>query len=158
MTRTTSCRYLIRDAQIVRWACSLVARRAALLSGVAVAATLLQTGRASFPDANGKHALQTNAEKIWVGVDGRLICIALLIVLCIDHPVSLIEHYPNFERILRESLRTLVGEEVEMKVDIGLAQDGSGVGGKSIYSCNWPIWTHIVHYSCSLCSAGIEAR
>ena len=52
-----------------------MARRAALLSGVAVAATLLQTGRASFPDANGKHALQTNAEKIGVGVDGRLITI-----------------------------------------------------------------------------------
>jgi len=101
----------LRDAAIVRWACLLVARRAALLSGVAVAATLLQTGRASFPDANGKRAPQTNTEKIWVGVDG-----------------SLIEHYPNFELILRESLRTLVGEEVEMRIDIGLAKDGSGVG------------------------------
>ncbi|KAF8227978.1 hypothetical protein L208DRAFT_271104 [Tricholoma matsutake] len=101
----------LRDATIVRWACSLVARRAALLSGVAVAATLLQTGRASFPDADGKHAPQTNTKKIWVGVDG-----------------SLIEHYPNFERTLRQSLRALVGEEVEKRVDIGLAKDGSGVG------------------------------
>jgi hexokinase len=42
----------------------------------------------------------------------------------------LIEHYPNFERILRESLRALVGVEIEKKVDIGLAKDGSGVGGK----------------------------
>jgi len=100
-----------KDAAIVRWACSLVARRAALLSGVAVAATLLQTGRASGPDAHGKHLPQTQTEKIWVGVDG-----------------SLIEHYPNFERTLRESLRTLVGEEVEKMVDIGSAKDGSGVG------------------------------
>lgn len=43
---------------------------------------------------------------------------------------SLVEHYPNFQRILRESLRLLVGEEVESRVDIGLAKDGSGVGGK----------------------------
>ena len=32
--------------------------------------------------------------------------------------------------MIRESLRELVGENVEKKVDIGLAKDGSGVGGK----------------------------
>jgi hexokinase len=45
---------------------------------------------------------------------------------------SLIEFYPNYERTLRESLRLLVGEEVERRVDIGMAKDGSGVGGDSI--------------------------
>jgi hexokinase len=42
---------------------------------------------------------------------------------------SLIEFYPNYEKSLRESLKLLVGEEVERRVDIGMAKDGSGVGG-----------------------------
>lgn len=43
---------------------------------------------------------------------------------------SLIQFYPNYERSMRESLRLLVGEEVERRVEIGMAKDGSGVGGK----------------------------
>ena len=39
-------------------------------------------------------------------------------------------YYPNFQQILRESLRLIVGEEVEKRVEIGAAKDGSGVGGK----------------------------
>ncbi|ESK93616.1 putative glucokinase [Moniliophthora roreri MCA 2997] len=99
------------DASIVRWVCHLVARRAALLSGVAVAAVLVQTNRATLPDSEGKFPKSTSEERIGVGVDG-----------------SLIQFYPNFERTMRESLRFLVGEEVEKRVDIGLAKDGSGVG------------------------------
>jgi hexokinase len=41
-------------------------------------------------------------------------------------------HYPYFQQILRESLRFIVGEEVENRVEIGVAKDGSGVGGKKI--------------------------
>ncbi|KAL0949823.1 hypothetical protein HGRIS_009859 [Hohenbuehelia grisea] len=101
----------LKDAAIVTWACSLVARRAALLSGVAVAAVLVQTGRAALPGSE-RHANGTSEEeKIGVGVDG-----------------SLIEHYPNFERTMRESLRLLVGEDIEKRVEIGMAKDGSGVG------------------------------
>ena len=44
---------------------------------------------------------------------------------------SLIQHYPNFNARLRDSLHELVGGEVEKKVEIGLAKDGSGVGGTS---------------------------
>ncbi|KAI0637701.1 hexokinase [Trametes polyzona] len=96
----------LRDAAIVRWASSLVANRAARLSGCAVAAVLVQTERAKL---GGGYV--TDEERISVGVDG-----------------SLIQHYPNFNARLRDSLRELVGEEVEKKVDIGLAKDGSGVG------------------------------
>ncbi|KAI1793011.1 hypothetical protein LXA43DRAFT_1004244 [Ganoderma leucocontextum] len=96
----------LRDAAIVRWAASLVANRAAKLSACAVAAVLVQTGRAKL---GGGFA--TDEEKIGVGVDG-----------------SLIQHYPNFNTRLRYSLGELVGEEVEKKVEIGLAKDGSGVG------------------------------
>jgi len=102
----------LRDAAIVRWACSLVAKRAATLSGVAVAAVLLQTGRAVLAGPDGSFKSIGNLEEhIKVGVDG-----------------SLIEFYPHFERTLRDSLRILVGKDVEKRVDIGMAKDGSGVG------------------------------
>lgn len=99
----------LKDAAIVRWLCSLVARRAALLSGVAVATVLIQTEYATL---RGEHTPVHDIDgRLGVGVDG-----------------SLIEHYPNFQRILRESLQCLVGEDVEKRVEIGLAKDGSGVG------------------------------
>jgi len=91
-------------------ACKLVAHRAAHLSGVAVAAFLVQTGRANLGGGTEKPRV-TGEQQISVGVDG-----------------SLIEHYPQYERLLRESLRRLVGKEVESRVVIGLAKDGSGVG------------------------------
>ena len=46
---------------------------------------------------------------------------------------SLVLYYPNFQQIMRESLRLIVGEEVEKRVEIGVAKDGSGVGGKKVY-------------------------
>ncbi|KDQ64963.1 hypothetical protein JAAARDRAFT_28623 [Jaapia argillacea MUCL 33604] len=121
------------DAAIVRWASGLVARRAAGLSGCAVGAVLVQTGFASLVGGvngdmkvegeNGDtHGEGVNGKKegvegaredgtIGVGVDG-----------------SLIQHYPRFEEMVRESLRELVGSEVERIVEIGMAKDGSGVG------------------------------
>jgi Hexokinase len=42
---------------------------------------------------------------------------------------SLYQHYPGFEESMREALRILLGEEVEKRVEMGLAKDGSGVGG-----------------------------
>ncbi|KAI0346990.1 hexokinase [Trametopsis cervina] len=96
----------LRDAAIVRWAISLVAGRAAKLSACAVATVLIQTGRAKLGGG-----ITPQEEHVVVGVDG-----------------SLIEHYPNFNTHLRASLRKIVGEEVESRVDIGMAKDGSGVG------------------------------
>ncbi|GJE84777.1 hexokinase [Phanerochaete sordida] len=96
----------LRDAAVFRWATSLVANRAAKLSACAVATVLVQTGRAKLGGG-----LRPEEESVVIGVDG-----------------SLIEHYPNFNAHLRESLRALVGEEVESRVDIGMAKDGSGVG------------------------------
>ncbi|GBE79133.1 Glucokinase [Sparassis crispa] len=96
----------LRDAAIVRWASFLVADRAAKLSGCAIAALLAQTGRAELSSD-----FVPEEERIPVGVDG-----------------SLIQFYPNFNAHLRESLRSLVGEEVERRVEIGMARDGSGVG------------------------------
>ncbi|KAL4075694.1 hypothetical protein V8B97DRAFT_2002095 [Scleroderma yunnanense] len=102
------------DAYVVRRICTLVASRAARLSACAVAAVLVQTGRARLPKEGverGVAPLVDEGKCIIVGVDG-----------------SLIEFYPHFGKELRASLRVLVGEEVESRVDIGMAKDGSGVG------------------------------
>ncbi|TFY67589.1 hypothetical protein EVG20_g3881 [Dentipellis fragilis] len=98
----------LRDAAVVRWACSIVARRAALLSGCAVAVVARQMG---FVKGLGKDAVSEGEGPIAVGVDG-----------------SLIQFYPQFEATMREALRLLVGETIEKRIDIGLAKDGSGVG------------------------------
>jgi hexokinase len=94
--------------------CDLVARRAAHLSGAAVAAILIQTSRARLRGDTSSPLKYPNEAVIGVGVDG-----------------SLVEHYPGFQDKIRASLRFLVGEDVEKRVDVGLAKDGSGVGGKS---------------------------
>lgn len=94
------------DAATVRWAASLVANRAARLSGTAIAAVLVQTGNATLGGGTSEPS-----ENIIVGVDG-----------------SLIQHYPNFQTRLRASLQSLVGEAVEKRVEIDLAKDGSGAG------------------------------
>ncbi|KAI0092534.1 hexokinase [Irpex rosettiformis] len=96
----------LRDAAIVRWAVSIVANRAAQLSACAVATVLIQTGRAKLGGG-----IIPAEDRVIVGVDG-----------------SLIQYYPNFNARLRASLRMLVGEDVESRVDIGMAKDGSGVG------------------------------
>ncbi|KAG8218333.1 hexokinase [Butyriboletus roseoflavus] len=103
----------LADADVVRQVCGLVVTRAARLSACAVAAILVQTGRArcAGSDTVAPASLRDEGRRIGVGVDG-----------------SLIEFYPRFESILRETLRALIGSEVESRVDIGLAKDGSGAG------------------------------
>lgn len=100
----------LRDAAVVHWICRLVAGRAAKLSGCAVAAVAIQTGHANL-GAEANAGFDPKTGKVAVGVDG-----------------SLIQFYPNFETHLRESLRVLVGPEVEKATEIGMAKDGSGVG------------------------------
>ena len=118
----------LRDAAIVRWAASLVANRAAKLSGSAVAAIMVQTGHAQL---GGGYV--PKEERFVIGVDGRWgksfshpNVIERLFILR-----SLIEHYPNFNARMRESVRVLIGTEVERKIQLGMAKDGSGVGGMS---------------------------
>jgi hexokinase len=99
----------LRDAAIVRWICTLVARRSAILGGVGLAAILIQTNYATLKGE--KTPTKGLNDRLDVGVDG-----------------SLVLYYPHFQQILRESLRLIVGEEVEKRVEIGVAKDGSGVG------------------------------
>ncbi|KAG1780376.1 hypothetical protein EV702DRAFT_1082469 [Suillus placidus] len=103
----------LEDADVVRQVCNLIASRAARMSGTAVAAILVHTERARLWDHGEQSSagLKDEGKRIGVGVDG-----------------SLVEFYPNFQTKLRASLRALVGPEVESRVDIGMAKDGSGVG------------------------------
>lgn len=95
------------DCLAVRRVCEIVGTRGARLSAVAIAAVVLQTGHDRKKE--GKEEL----EQLQVGVDG-----------------SLVEFYPGFEVRLRQALRDMVGEECEKQVQIGLAKDGSGIGGE----------------------------
>ncbi|KAI9575011.1 hexokinase [Boletus coccyginus] len=103
----------LADADVVRQICGMVVTRAARLSACAVAAILVQTGRARCAGSGAlvDVPLRDEGKRIGVGVDG-----------------SLVEFYPRFESIMRETLRALVGSEVESRVDLGLAKDGSGAG------------------------------
>jgi hexokinase len=65
----------LRDAAIVRWVCTLVAERAAKLSGCAVAAVVVQTGLGTLGGnrLSAKKELMNEKQKIGVAVDGRLV-------------------------------------------------------------------------------------
>jgi hypothetical protein len=43
---------------------------------------------------------------------------------------SVAEFLPNFETNVRKALRELLGEEGEKRIKMGMAKDGSGVGGE----------------------------
>ena len=92
-----------QDIELVKWACRAVSTRAAALAACAVAAVVLHTKSLDRP------------ETIDVGMDG-----------------SVAEFLPHFEERLRAALRQTIGDDAEKRIQIGLAKDGSGVGGMSI--------------------------
>lgn len=100
---------------------------------------LVQTGRARLPGDTTSPLKFQNEGTIGVGVDG-----------------SLVEHYPGYQDKMRHSLRLVVGEEIEKKVDIGLAKDGSGVGGELTRSFTTVQVLNSGLFSCSLCSTSLE--
>lgn len=95
---------LIGDADCIAAArvSEIVGTRGCRLSACAIAATVRQTGNDK-PDG----------DKVIFGLDG-----------------SLVEFYPRFEQRVRDALVELLGEDVEKRVSIVMAKDGSGVGGK----------------------------
>lgn len=141
----------LRDAATVRWAASLVANRAARLSGTAVAAVLVQTGHAKL--GGGTPEPEKN---IIIGVDGRCVARELWWVGCCSEAnpcvCSLIQHYPNFQARLRLSLRALVGEPVEKRVEIDLAKDGSGAGGTFRSDCLLSVCSSLCAVAAALCA------
>lgn len=99
----------IEDAAVAKIIAQAIGRRAARLSGAAIAAVVVKTGRLN--SSSGK------ANYLDVGVEG-----------------SLVEHYPGFEENIRDALRDVpqIGLDGEKRIRIGLARDGSGVGAALI--------------------------
>lgn len=62
---------------------------------------------------------------------------------------SVAEFLPNFESRVREALVTLLGEDTAGRIKLGLAKDGSGVGGGSVLNR--------ANDSCIDCSSGKES-
>lgn len=93
------------DCKTLQTMVHAIGKRAARLSSVPIAATLISTGKLKTDDL------------VDIGVDG-----------------SLVEFYPNFEGYLREALREVpeVGEAGEKKIRVGISKDGSGVGAALI--------------------------
>lgn len=96
---------LIDDADCLAAArvSEIVGTRGCRLSATAIAATVIQTG--------GDAKDWDSSKKLVFGLDG-----------------SLVEFYPRFEQRVRDALKEILGEEVEKRVEIVLAKDGSGVG------------------------------
>ncbi|BGP16477.1 hypothetical protein JCM10213_007917 [Rhodosporidiobolus nylandii] len=99
---------LLSDADCIAAArvSEIVGTRGCRLAACAIAATVRQTG-GDKPD--WKPAKEGG--KLVFGLDG-----------------SLVEFYPRFEQRVRDALKELLGEEVEQRVAIVMAKDGSGVG------------------------------
>lgn len=89
------------DCLAVARVSEIVGTRGCRLSACALAAVVIQTG-------NDK-----TDTTVKFGLDG-----------------SLVEFYPRFEERIRVALVELLGADVEKRVEIGLAKDGSGVGGE----------------------------
>ncbi|GAA5887605.1 hypothetical protein JCM3774_006187, partial [Rhodotorula dairenensis] len=98
---------LIDDADCLAAArvSEIVGTRGCRLSACAIAATVIQTG------GDVKGGDWPEGKKLVFGLDG-----------------SLVEFYPRFEQRVRDALREILGNEVEQRVEIVLAKDGSGVG------------------------------
>jgi len=97
------------DALAFKQISHAIARRAARLAAVAIGAIVLQSGKLDDPELEG--------EKIDIGVDG-----------------SLVEHYPGFRDLITDALEVTegIGKEGAARINIGLTQDGSGVGAALI--------------------------
>lgn len=89
------------DVSAVRRICAVVAKRAARLSAVPIAATIRHT-RADEKDAG---------KDIKVGVDG-----------------SVVEFLPGFKDEMSAGLVEMLGNETAGRIKLGLAKDGSGLG------------------------------
>ncbi|KAI9448589.1 hypothetical protein H4582DRAFT_2107815 [Lactarius indigo] len=99
----------LRDAALVRWAAVLVVRRSARLSACAVATVALQMGYVSGLGKDARPAVAAAA-------GGK------------PYAIGFVPALSWLEERMREALRILLGPEVEKRVEMGLAKDGSGVG------------------------------
>lgn len=92
--------------ELVRWSIRMVSDRAAALAACAIAAVIVHTG-------NDKPSGDEQDKGVDVGLDG-----------------SVAEFLPGFQDGVRKTLEILLGQDGAKRVRMGLAKDGSGVGGR----------------------------
>lgn len=138
----------LEDAQAVKTIAHAIALRAARLSGAAIGATVIHTGRldapGSTPGPKSSSAIVQDIANLKI-TEAATSTIAKLAdtagltvnedeIVDIGVDGSLVEFYPNFQVTMREALRVLpeIGVAGERKIRIGIARDGSGVGAALI--------------------------
>jgi hexokinase len=139
----------VEDAQAVKEIAHAIALRAARMSGVAIGAIVLETGRlnpgsSSAPgpksaadiiedvkSLNLAEAASATVNKL-ADTAGMAVNEDEIVDIGVDG--SLVEFYPKFEDYMRETLRALdgIGAAGERRIRIGIAKDGSGVGAALI--------------------------
>lgn len=139
----------IEDARAVKEIAHAIGRRAARLSGAAIAGIIIHSGRLNLgasakpgPSSTAKivedlkdlkltEAASATAHKL-ADTAGLAVNEEEIVDIGVDG--SLVEFYPGFEATMREALRVLpeIGAAGERRVRIGIAKDGSGVGAALI--------------------------
>lgn len=126
-----------------------IAKRAARLAGVAVAAIVFHTGRlnpgaSSAPLPKSTAAIMEDLKRLDVAeaasaTASKLANTASLTIneeeiVDIGVDGSLVEFYPDFEVYMREAMRAIpeIGTAGDKRIRIGIAKDGSGVGAALI--------------------------
>jgi hexokinase len=127
----------LRDAALVRWACSIVTRRAARLSGCAVAVVALQMG---YVKGLGKDAVSVGTGRIPVGVDGRCVVTLGVHLERLDahiHPGQLDPALSSFPAVLARVVTFPCGEGGR-----GADRYWNGEGWKR---CGWYVLLFLFH-------------
>ncbi|TVY35365.1 Glucokinase, partial [Lachnellula subtilissima] len=139
----------VEDALAVKEIAHGIALRAARLSGVAIGAIILETGRLNpgssavpgpkstasivedVKNLNVTEAASATVSKL-ANTTGLAVNEDEIVDIGVDG--SLVEFYPQFEEYMREALRSLEGISAagERRIRIGIAKDGSGVGAALI--------------------------
>jgi hexokinase len=139
----------IDDARAVKEIAHAIAERAARLSGAAVAAIVIHTGRlnpgaSSVPQPKSVAAIAEDIKNLNLAeaasaaanklVDTAGLAVNEEEIVDIGVDGSLVEFYPGFEDYMREAMRAVpeIGAAGERRIRIGIAKDGSGVGAALI--------------------------
>jgi len=139
----------IEDAQAVKEIAHAIAKRAARLSGAAIGAIVIHTGRlepgaSSAPGPKSTAAITEDIKNLKLSeaasatanklADAAGLAVNEEEIVDIGVDGSLVEFYPGFEDYMRDAVRILpqIGAAGERRIRIGIAKDGSGVGAALI--------------------------
>ena len=119
----------LNDAKAVQRIARAIGRRAARLSGTAIGAVILHSGRVHHVDPLALPAASTE-DRHTQGVPERSGGTDEAHFVDVGVGGSVIELYPRFEQYMREAMRAIdgIGPDGERRIRIGLAKDGSTVG------------------------------